>query len=280
MKKILVPTDFSAYAYTATDYAVALAAKTNAELILVHACELLDTRYSSNKAITKEHNKHATTELQQKLTALKNEIKKTADIQVTTMLYEGNTVETILQAAKDFEADFIIMGTLGNTGLKTTIFGSKTAAVIKRSNVPVLAIPEGAEIKDFKKILIAINNPKEDLNILNPVFELADLFNAQIHLVAYTGENYDAPEFIEHTRNINTIEEKLKRQHPGLQITADHLTGNHFVDTLQQFIQKKGIDVITMITHDRHGMQNLLSNSMTRKMSYHTTVPLLSFHAH
>lgn len=280
MKKILVPTDFSDYANTALDYAVAIAAKAKAELIIIHACDLNESRYSSHKILSNEHHNPTTSDLQQKLTVLKKAIKEVTDIQVTTMLYEGNTIETILQAVKDFEADMIVMGTLGNTGIATAIFGSKTTAVIKKSVVPVMTIPESIAIKDFKKILIAINNPKEDLTILEPVFELAKLFKSEIHLITYTGENYDAAEFIEHTRNINAIEERLKQKYSDLKITADHLTGEYFVDTLEQFIQTNDIDMICMITHERHGMQNLMSTSMTRKMAYHTTVPLLSFHAH
>ena len=56
MKKILVPTDFSPEANKALDFAVQIAKQAKAEIILIHACDLLNTTFKDNQAIYKEYN--------------------------------------------------------------------------------------------------------------------------------------------------------------------------------------------------------------------------------
>lgn len=51
MKKILVRTDFSNNATKAVDYAVAIAEKAGAEIILLNALAVVDTTFSSRNAV-------------------------------------------------------------------------------------------------------------------------------------------------------------------------------------------------------------------------------------
>ena len=58
MKKILVPTDFSPNANKALDFAVQIAKQAQAEIILVHACNLVNTILKDNLNIKKSTIKH------------------------------------------------------------------------------------------------------------------------------------------------------------------------------------------------------------------------------
>jgi len=63
---------------------------------------------------------------------------------VALQVSHGEAWEKILEAARDSSADLIVMGTHGRKGLERAIFGSTAERVLRRSPVPVVAVPLGA----------------------------------------------------------------------------------------------------------------------------------------
>jgi nucleotide-binding universal stress UspA family protein len=53
----------------------------------------------------------------------------------------GDPADEILKAVKRVPADLVVMGTQGQRGPKRLFFGSTAEAVLRRSSVPVLAVP-------------------------------------------------------------------------------------------------------------------------------------------
>ena len=49
-----------------------------------------------------------------------------------------------------------------------------------------------------------------------------------------------------------------------------------YADGLQGWIDNNNIDILVMLTHRRTLIGTLFNSSMTKKMSYHTNIPLLA----
>jgi nucleotide-binding universal stress UspA family protein len=280
MKTILVPTDFSPCAEIALNYAVMLAQKADAEIILVHSFNLLDSKLSDDKFLMNDHNGFIQTELYCKLNRLKFYHEHTTPVRITTKLYEGNDItDCILKAANDHHATLIVMGTLGAANLRNKIFGSNAADVINKSEIPVLTIPRNYACTEPKDILIAINDIYEDPETLAPVFNLAHLFNGKLCIALFTEEDDEVLDVIAHTRTTNLIEYKLKSAYKKAPIDVIKLSGRDFHETIMQFIREKQINLLSMITYRRGFWESIFSSSLTQKMSYHSTIPLLSLHS-
>ena len=58
-----------------------------------------------------------------------------------TMVISGVPHEEIISQAENVGADVIVMGTHGRSGLDHVLFGSTTEKVIRKSNIPVLSVP-------------------------------------------------------------------------------------------------------------------------------------------
>ena len=54
---------------------------------------------------------------------------------------EEKPSQGIIRIAEDWEADLIVMGTLGKSGLKRLILGSTAENTIRLSSVPILVVP-------------------------------------------------------------------------------------------------------------------------------------------
>ncbi|MBL7748148.1 MAG: universal stress protein [Chitinophagaceae bacterium] len=277
MKKILVPTDFSPNATRAIDYAVQIAKLNKGTIWLVNSCEHLDT-FSLEAGLPKaEYNKVMADKAYAELELIQKSIMDTELVEVKIQLYSGPIVDTIVVAAEELQAELVIMGNLGITGLRERIFGTNTAAVISNSKIPVLAIPLEYDWSMPRKFLLAINNFNEVSDIVHPVFDLAGVFRAEVKVVVFTDEdNAEATDFLQDEKGIQEAEEKLKIKYPNLIISAEHLSGRDFENSINNYIAENKIDLLAMTTHKRSFIGNLFNRSITRKMSYHAKVPLLS----
>lgn len=275
MKKILVPTDFSGCAEKALQYAAQIGKVMRAELVLLHVCDLLDYAFADKKDLVDAYNEAKIVELNHALQRLKAGTEGEG-LAVTTKLYDGDVVDSIVTAAQEHQADLIVMGTLGNTGLKTLIFGTKTAAVIRESATPVIAIPHDYQWSPLKEILIAVDNTKEKSSLFEPVFALSRLFNATIRTVVFSEENAAAVDVMQYAVVAAEMQRKLEQQFPQHKIETNHLSGSNFHQTIHEYVEQERIGLLVMITYKRTFMQNLFRFSATRKMAHHTTVPLLS----
>lgn len=279
MKTIVVPTDFSPNATKALDFAVQIAKQASAKLIIIHACILLDIVFKDHIEREEEYNRKITDEATTSLNLLEKSIAEAEHLAVETQLYKGPVEETILVAADEYQADLIVMGTLGNSGIKEKIFGSKTSAIIGKTKVPVLAVPLLSEWNIPTTILLAVNDFEQDPIITKLVFELAGLFGATVRLISFTEETVSTSVFRQRGMDVLSFQNKLENTYKGITIKTTHLDGHKFRQTLDAYITEKNIDIVAMVTHKRNFLENILNRSMTRKISYYTRIPLLALPA-
>lgn len=53
---------------------------------------------------------------------------------------KGDAIETIVEAAKQFSVDLIVIGTHGRGGIMRAILGSVAEGVMRHSDVPVVVV--------------------------------------------------------------------------------------------------------------------------------------------
>lgn len=265
MKRILVPTDFSPNADKALNYALQIAKRSVAEVILIHAVE----SYQSEDTIERA---------KARLEQVQNSIWESEKFRIRTDVFGDSTIPSILDAVKQYGIDLVVMGTVGSSGLREVLYGSRTAGLIGRCPVPVLAIPLLGEWKLPQKILLAVNEFHAEVRqAIQPVIRMADLFGASLQVTIFTDTNDDYVEdYLKHEDRIESFRDLLKAEYPKLEIHAVHLSGTIFRDNLQHWIDNNQIDIVAMLTHRRSILQSLFTSSMTRKMSYHTNIPLLA----
>lgn len=279
MKKILVPTDFSPIATNAVDFAVQSAKVLQTEIILLHSFQLTGNIYTDYMGVNREFTQSMLDEAYHELEKLKSRIKEREGVNVDSIVYTSPVTESINQATNDKNIDFIVMGTLGASGIKEKLWGSETAAIIGKTKVPVIAIPFEYKWKKPEKILLVTNHFEKEPAILNFLFELANLFNAEVHVAVFTDEDDEVVNIIEHGRNISQYEMMLKERYKQHSLTAMHLFGTEFEKTLQNYIRRNEIDMLAMVTHKRDFLDRIFHPSMTKRMSYHTKIPLLAIPA-
>lgn len=267
---LLVPTDFSAAAKAAARYAASMAAIVNARVILLSVVEM-----DTEEAVL--HN-WKTLENQLKRSSLRGldklmkEIQAAASkpIEITTDLMVGIPMEdVILQYAKEKKVDLIVMGTKGAKGLKKILSGSKTAHLIEHSSVPILAIPVKATFTQLKKMVYAsdLKNVQGETRSLS---RIAAYFGAEIMVLHIAPANSAS-------RVDRSLEPALIEKSQYGAISFHQLQSDDVAKAIENFIGENKADILVMYTHELDFLERVMDMSVTRKMAFHTKVPLLVF---
>jgi len=134
---ILVAVDGSESSKKAFDKSVFLAQKCNSKLYVVHV--VLDWEYGGDSAATFE----LIEELRTKGTELLEQCKKQSlqhNVQVKTLLEQGDYAHEIIQVAKRNDCELIIMGSRGMSPFKELLLGSVSLKVIHHASCPVMIV--------------------------------------------------------------------------------------------------------------------------------------------
>ncbi len=136
-KTIIFPTDFSTASDAALSYASALAREKGAKLLIVHA-EEPPMAYGGGELY------YGTPQPSQvAMMAMLHELKPSdVDVPFEHQMLDGDPATEIVALADQTEAEMIVMGTHGRTGLKRLLMGSVAEAVVRRANCPVFTLKQ------------------------------------------------------------------------------------------------------------------------------------------
>lgn len=144
MKNILCPIDFSEYTENVLNLAVSLAQKDHATIHIVyvlaainyHDLLVADSYLSYGAEMIAEERK----ESQERMNILKAKFEKNFPQQqfTATVLDTQNTEDGILEAAKNVDADCIVIGSHGRRGFSRFLLGSVAESVLREATCDVI----------------------------------------------------------------------------------------------------------------------------------------------
>ncbi|MFB6206823.1 MAG: universal stress protein [Haloglomus sp.] len=136
---ILVPVDGSDASGQAVEHASQLAQEHDARLHLVTVVEFPEARAVG--AADSLSDQAVETMADQGETLVEQAAAGVPDeLSVVTVVEEGTPSETITEHAASLDADLIVMGSHGRSGLERLALGSTTERVVRRADVPVLTV--------------------------------------------------------------------------------------------------------------------------------------------
>ncbi len=151
-KKILIAVDASSYSEKAAKYGCTLAKTLQAQIAFIHVDEYPVVTEVTGDAMMGEQML-----VLPDITEIQNENAKNllhkmtqtyADgLEAEQIIKTGMIKDEILQFAKEWKADVIVLGTHGRTGFDHLILGSMAESITRHAECPVLIIPNKTEDK-------------------------------------------------------------------------------------------------------------------------------------
>lgn len=274
MKTIIVPVDFSEYSEYALKAAVMLSKKTAVEILALHMLDIQSDSMSESPSYLQEKSAFL---YQIAKKRFKNFLKKDylEGVNIKPIIKHFKVFSEVNEIAKEENADLIIMGSHGATGLKELFVGSNTEKVIRFSEVPVLVIKDDLTDFNFNEVVFATDFSKESVNTYIKAKSIVEEFAGNMHVLyvntpytdfktTYEMENMAADFFV--TAEGNT--EKMKE----VTFVCDKDVENGILN----FSNSLGADLIAVSTHARKGFSHFFEGSISEDIANHASLPILT----
>ncbi len=272
MKTILVLTDFSKKAENAALYALKLAEKTHANILLFHLIgQMQAVNVPEAGSWLVEDYEIFKNESLRGLLYLKDTLETNHDpAAFKPTIHWFNEIGpdlacTIAAIVQSEQIDLVVMGARGNDVLSHLFYGSDTSGVLGHAGCPVLFVPPGCSCDNIKTIVFA-NDFKEDYTqAVHFVTSLAKACNSHIILTHFGP--YDNEAF--HSLDL------IKSAHQYAHVSSRLLPLENFGEQLTHFATAANADVVVTIHHHGLTLDKLLGGSKSKKMLNQNEVPLL-----
>ena len=270
MKRILVPTDFSAASIDALSLARTLAIKSGAEVYLVNFLEHpFDESFSTTGDVNTKYDDEETIFTIELLRKSKRQLQGLAeeygqDISLHTRVQGEDLVDCIEDYVRAQAIDFIVMGTSGEETVEEFFTGNHTEQVIEKASCPVLSLRQGQQEVDFSKIVVGVDYKHDAkanyLAATKYLVDFVDAVDAHMHLVHVSKPNSDTDVA---ESELEDFAEKfhLTNYTTGVQLSKDVEAG------LLRSVTAQGAGMVCVLTHHEGGFFRFFSHSVTEDLS-------------
>lgn len=274
MLRILLPTDFSENSHNAIGYACNLFKDTPCTFYLMHTYTPAIYRGEyllhspAQFGIYDEYQNAALKSIEGFQEKLEKEfpIEKHKFVSHTAF---NTLVDEVNEFVEQNDIDLIVMGTQGATGAKEIFIGTHTVHIIKKTKVPVLAIPPNFAYEAPKEILFPTDYEvafkKEYLDVLLRV--------AKKHLstfeVLHVSYGYDLSEKQQENKNsLDSILEDIP--HLFLDYPSQEV-----IQAINNFQLKNKTHLLVMIQNKHTFVERLFIEPVIKKIAFHFTIPFM-----
>jgi nucleotide-binding universal stress UspA family protein len=276
MKSILLPTDFSKASEKAMEYAILIAKRNDAKIIVAHAYLL--PVFSSiltptvmdcmiEEVIQKTDSKLIS--ICQKISSEVSDSGKNLECEYVS---DYSVPETeIKNVAQLKRPDLIIMGTNSRDNLQAFL-RSTTSRIIDTVNFPLLIVHENTIVAPLEKIHMAIENISKDAMEASQLIDLASTFKASITLL-----HVQPTEKINNKGNVFFTEFVRKLvNYSGLNFKT--CLSNNIEEGLQTSLSEDDSDLLVLIKYSRKWLDALFHKSIIRAFIKKGDLPVLILH--
>jgi nucleotide-binding universal stress UspA family protein len=266
MTTILIATDFTAAAKNATKYAFALAKSMEAKIILFnsynHFSSVSNTGYSTISITEKA--------IYEKLTEDVKRFDPAGELEVKTECLAGLSSENIIKFATQNKASFIVVGMKENGKKIKKLFGSTVISLTTESQIPVIVVPEKAEVSVPKKIVLGSDlNNENSIDTVRPLKRIVESFNSRLSIVRVIDRYVDEP--VEMLMRCSKPDWFLRSVNPDYEFLQE----NDARKAIIEYLENTSTDMLAIISHHLNIFERIMYGSITNYFSFNTRIPLL-----
>ena len=275
MKKIIVPIDFSEHSEYALRTAVKLAAKGNAEILALHMLEMSDLMLTASDGLQYEKASFFIKLSEQKFEKFLDK-PYLKNVKITPIIKHFKVFSEVNDVAKKHDADIVVMGSQGASGIKDFFIGSNTERVVRYSDIPVLVVKSNVDDVNFENVVYACDFSEESIKAYINATKMFNYLNAKMTLVYVNLPN-------DSFKSTAEIEKQVVNFFTKADGSLDKMKDVHYVadytveDGILNFAKKQGANLIAMPTHGKKGLEHFFEGSIGEDVANHATLPVITF---
>lgn len=277
MKNILILTDFSNKSWNSITYALGLFQNEQCNFHLLNAGNRYDVEQDNDAhnqvELVKVNNKR---DAKRKIEALIAKIK-TLEIKgnhsFIPIIDEKNIVEATRNQIKTKKIDLIVIGANDIPSKGQVTRNSISEEVITKVKCSVLIVPETAQFNRLKEIAFPTDFTNYyEAKLLHYLTSKSGYKNAAIRFL-YLNKNCEVLDK-EQQWNKETLHDYFEDKQHSFHTKIN----NNLEESLEEFINKKSIDLIVLAAKNLNLLEQILFRPLTPTLNYYSKTPFLALH--
>lgn len=278
IQNILWATDFSEESRTALRFADYLAEKFDARLIALHVVPDFSLLISES---VPEMKSEIMAKIEMSKTSGKAKIDHMCDTEricpAKALVKEGSTPSSILEAAKEEQADLIVIGRKGASGREKSFLGNVAYRLIRTSDIPILITKQTDKLPELKNILVPTDfSNNEDIE-RDYAWKVARVIGANLtflYVLELFGHEFRlTDEMFDHV--LKKLKARRREEHVEVEIKDDVTRAFNAAEGIIDYAEKHHIDLIIMSSVVRR-IPRIFLGSTTEKVIMYSTLPVLA----
>ncbi|GAB4030200.1 universal stress protein [Spirosoma gilvum] len=265
MKKILLPTDFSAASKNAIRHALRYFSKTPVEFVLLNACGTTLGVSPDGLALYADLTEQVEANLRKLADGLASGSGDTnCQFRTVAMAVEPDLAINMMLQTEHF--DWVVVGATGSD--RAITFGSLATALVRSNRCNVLVVPATSQSGPLLNVVFATDYQPLGIANAKTLHDLVDSHHAQLTFLTILSEDamksapdkVDREAFQARFADLYTLE--AIESHMGLQVG------------IESYVESNYVDLLVTVSHHRSLLDLLLDRSTTRRLAYKPIVPL------
>lgn len=273
MRTIISAVDFSDCSINALEHAVNIARHSKANLLMLW----VNNPYTTKTILSSDLSDDLVEEVEHQFTRLINKYSpQLPDSKIDYIIREGKVYKEVVTQARESDAWLIVAGTHGSSGFEELWMGSNANRIVTAAPCPIITIRAGVEIsRDLKLIVMPIDSTMETRQKVPFTAELAQAFNADIHVLAvYTTTVDDV-----RGRVLSYAKQACKYlKESGVNNQLIEVDAENLSTTTMEYAKQVNANLISIMTEQEKTAINLWLGPYAQQMVHHSPIPVLSIH--
>ncbi len=271
MLTILVPIDFSATSKNAAKFATDMAGRQpGSRLIFFH---LFDPIAAGSDGTPLDIDINTRKEVV--LMGMQNLAREVGAPADTSLVAESGVflIDNLASFVQQEGVDFVVMGLTGASALDHILMGSNALRMANEAVSPVLVVPPDASFKGLQTVVFTTD--MKDVRISTPINQLKAFLSLQhptLHVLHVGASNYEKDPA--YTKEKADLQEMLAGFNPQFHFIHE----SDFVEAADAFARTHAVDCIITVPRHHSFIESIFVPHYTRRLAYHTHIPLLAIH--
>jgi nucleotide-binding universal stress UspA family protein len=207
-----------------------------------------------------------------KLDAIIKEYTGQFNVTFVSIVAGGKVAKTIANVAESLQAQSIVMGTHGSSGIQA-LAGSNSSRVINLATCPVVTVREKSIGRGYKNIVLPLDlstNTKQKVSI---AVIIAKYFHSTVHVITMKTE--DSGTSLRLENNLKQVTEYLADHGVDNTQTTFENDGD-FNDRVITWAQGKEADLIIIMADGETGISDYIFGTMAQRIVNKSTIPVMT----
>lgn len=279
-RKIVIPTDLSERSEKSIRYGILMAKQLGKEVEVLHVIDSFDfgvnflVNENNATVVSAEIMERKRAEAERLYNNVLNNLKRTNEElpPIRLNMAFGFIADKISESVQNPDTFLVILSDKTQAESNYRDINKNQNEIIKRSNCPVLIIPNGVFREEIKKVVYATNYQEQDISNIIDLIEIIKYFDAELEVV-HISDQYD---FDAKLREAGMKALLLEQTHYE-KLSVRTVVYSDMVYGIDDFANETNANMIVLLRESKSLFKAIFGTNNAKKIIYKTNLPVLLF---